>query len=111
MRVKANWNGEYPCLCHGEWTLIVDGTDVSDLIPKELRCYEMNTFGTYERWYFNDNGFETFEDYHDGLECDDWIEANKDWLDLITEDHDTQVDIFYAISEHDFRAGSCGGCI
>ena len=29
-KVKAKWNGRYPNFCSGQWTLIVNGTDVSD---------------------------------------------------------------------------------
>ena len=109
--VEARWSGSYPNLCRGEWTLKIGGNDVSSLIPKELRYDEMNTYGTYETWYFDDNAMEVFEDYEDGLDCDEWIEENKYWLDAIAEDYDTQVKIFKAINEQDWRSGSCGGCI
>ena len=108
--VNAYWSGSYPTLCYGKWTLEVNGVDVSDLIPKELRESEMNTFGTYQEWHFED-WLEVFEDYDDGLKCDEWIEENKYWLDAITEDTNVQKKIFYAINEHDWRHGSCGGCI
>ena len=49
--------------------------------------------------------------YYDGLEVDDWIDANNDWLNNITKDYALKERIFYAIQEQDFRAGSCGGCI
>ena len=70
----------------------------------------MNTFGTYEEWHFED-WIEVFEDYEDGLMCDEWIAENKYWLDDITDDYNIQTEIFYAISEEDFRHNSCGGCI
>lgn len=108
--VKAQWSGSYPCLCSGEWTLEVNGVDVSNYIPDELRHNEMNTYGTYEEWHFED-WLEVFEDYEDGLMCDEWIAENKNWLDVITDDINVQMEIFYAISEEDFRHGSCGGCI
>lgn len=108
--VKAKWSGSYPCLCYGEWTLEVNGKNVSDLIPDELRRSCMNTYGTYEEWHF-ENWVEVFEDYEDGLMCDEWIAENKYWLDIITDDIDTQVEIFNAINEQDWRSGSCGGCI
>lgn len=108
--VEARWSGSYPNLCSGEWTLKVNGKDVSDLIPKELRRSEMNTYGTYEEWHF-ENWLEVFEDYEDGLDCDEWIAENKYWLDTITDDINVQTEIFNAISEEDFRHGSCGGCI
>ena len=108
--VEARWSGSYPNLCHGEWTLKVDGNNVSGLIPKELRHDEMKTYGTYQSWHF-ENWMEVFEDYEDGLVCDEWIAENKYWLDTITNDLDIQEEIYYAINKQDWRAGSCGGCI
>lgn len=40
-----------------------------------------------------------------------WIAVNKYWLDNISTDLDTQIQIYIAISAQDFREGSCGGCI
>ena len=37
--VVANYTGTYPNLCVGEWTLKVNGKDVSDKIPEELRSF------------------------------------------------------------------------
>ena len=108
--VEAKWSGSYPCLCHGEWTLIVNGKNVNSLIPDELKNSSMGTYGTYQSWHFEDWN-EVFEDYEDGLMCDEWIVENKYWLDDITDDYNIQTEIFYAISEEDFRHGSCGGCI
>ena len=109
--VEAYWDGLYPTLCFGTWTLRVNGKDVSALIPKELRHNEMNTYGTYQSWYFDEDWLEVFEDYEDGLDCDEWVSENKYWLDTITDDTKVQDDIYYAISENDWRHGSCGGCI
>ena len=108
--VEAKWSGSYPCLCYGKWTLKVNGKDVSSMIPKELRESSMNTYGTYQTWHFED-WLEVFEDYEDGLDCDDWIMENKSWLDTITTELDTQREIYCAISAQDFRSGSCGGSI
>lgn len=108
--VKAKWSGSYPCLCSGKWSLEVNGVDVSDYIPNELRKSPMNTYGVYEEWHF-ENWIEVFEDYEDGLMGDEWIEQNKYWLDTITEDISVQIEIFYAITKEDWRYGSCGGCI
>lgn len=108
--VEAKWSGSYPTLCRGEWTLKVNGKNVSGLIPRKLRHSAMNTYGTYEEWHFED-WKEVFEDYEDGLVCEEWIAENKYWLDTITEDYDTQVEIYKAINKHDWRNGSCGGCI
>lgn len=109
--VKANWSGSYPCLCHGTWILEVNGVDVSSSIPEGLRYDEMNTFGIYDTWSFDDDYMEVWEDYEDGLKCDEWIKENKYWLDTITNDSDTQIEIFNAINEEDFRRNSCGGCV
>lgn len=109
--VEAKWSGRWPCLCYGQWTLKVNGKDVTDKIPEILRSSEMNTYGTYQSWYFNENNMEEFEDYEDGLFCEEWIEANKEWLDTITTDHRVQQEIYCKISAEDFRHGSCGGCI
>lgn len=110
MSVKAYWSGRYPCLCYGTWRLIVDGEDVSDMIPEDLRDKPMNTFGTYSTWYFND-WVEEFDSYEDGLTCEDWIRENDYWLSDITDNHETKEQIYYAINGEDFRTGSCGGCI
>lgn len=111
MSVIAEWSGEWPCLCYGTWTLIVNDEDVSDKIPDELRSSPMGTYGEYQSWHFDENWSEVFDSYIDGLQCDEWIEKNKDWLDKISTDHSLQTQIYSAISEADFRTGSCGGCI
>lgn len=107
---EAAWTGCYPCLCFGEWIIKKDGKDVSDAIPDDLRHYHMNTEGTYERWYFDDNYSEVFESYEDGLGLYQWIEQNP-WIDRICHNEEEKQDLFYAISGADFRPGSCGGCI
>ena len=109
--VIAKWSGEYPCLCCGEWTLNVDGKDVSDKIPSDLRESSMNTYGTYQSWHFDEDCLEVFEDYDSGLDCKEWIEENDEWLNEITTDYSVKEQIFLAIQSEDFRAGSCGGCI
>ena len=108
--VEAKWSGSYPCLCSGSWTLIIDGKDVSKKIPKKLRKSSMNTLGTYQSWHFED-WMEVFEDYSDGLDCDEWIDENDYWLKEITDNNDTKILIYQAINKEDFRSGSCGGCI
>ena len=110
MEVKAKWTGRGFVLCVGEWKLYVDGKDVTDKIPEDLRTEPMNTYKRYWRWYFKD-GVEELESYYDGLKRDEWIESNKYWLNKITKDIDVQRQIFKAINEQDFRPNSCGGCI
>ena len=108
--VEAKWSGKWPCLCYGEWTLIVDGVDVSDKIPEELKDSPMNTYGDYKCWRFT-NWDVKWSSYDNGLECDEWIEANLEWLKTITEDREVMEQIYDAINVKDFRYGSCGGCI
>lgn len=109
--VTATWSGQYPCLCSGTWTLIIDGKDYTDHIPQEIVNEPMYTFGTYAEWYFDDDWQEQCDDYVDGLSCDDWIKANNEWLSTITDDDYLKTLIYCAFSENDFRYGSCGGCI
>ena len=108
--VKAYWSGSYPNLCSGRWRLEVNGVDVTCYIPPKLRNCPMETLGEYQSWHF-ENWNEVFESYVDGLSCNEWIEKNKYWLDIITDDIDVQTEIFNAINEEDWRYGSCGGCI
>lgn len=109
--VEAEWSGGYPCLCHGKWTLKVDGKDVSDKIPENLRDDNMNTYKSYQKWHFDEGYREKWEYYNDGLRCEDWIEVNGYWLNKIVADKDIQKCVFYAINEEDWRHSSCGGCI
>ena len=108
--VKANWSGSFPNLCCGEWTLEVNGVDVSMFIPSELRHSDMNTYGIYEEWHF-ENWAEVWESYEEGLGCDEWIEEHEYWLNTITDNVNIKKEIFYAINDKDWRHGSCGGCV
>lgn len=108
--VEAIWSGEYPCLCSGKWSLIINGIDVSNKIPEELRQSPMGTYNTYQGWYFKD-WIERFYDYEDGLIAGEWVEKNLYWLETITKDPALQDEIFNAIQNEDWRYSSCGGCI
>lgn len=99
--IEAKWDDL--CLCCGKWTLIVDGKDVSDLIPNNLRNMPMGTYGTYVEWYFDENMLEVWKSYEDGFMCDEWIKVNKYWLDTITYNIDIHRDIYLAIKRKDFR--------
>ena len=110
--VVANWTGEYPNLCHGEWQLWIDGVDYSDKIPKALRKNtHMDTFGHYEQWAFDEEFSEVWETYEEGLEVDEWIETNWSWLLEITTEEELMKSIYYAFQKVDWRHGQCGGCI
>ena len=109
--VEAKWSGKWPCLCHGKWTLIIDGVDVSDKIPEELRDSPMGTYGFYDTWRFDEDWNTIWESYENGFECKFWIEENLEWLKTITIDKKVMEQVYDAINAEDFRAGSCGGCI
>lgn len=109
-KIKVNWTGVYPCLCYGEWKIWVDGKDVSDFIPEDLRNSPMETYGTYNQWHFEDC-IEVFEDYEDGLSFDEWIEENDTWISKFLDTVEEKYELYCLINEIDFRHGSCGGCI
>lgn len=79
MSVEVRWTGSYPCLCCGTWILKVNGKNVSEKIPDELRHEPMGTYGTYSYWHFA-GWEEKFKEYQDGMKCERWVEANKSWL-------------------------------
>jgi hypothetical protein len=104
--VTAKWTGSYPCLCHGEWKLYINGQDYSHIIPEEKRHSDMGTAGTYQEWWFED-WIETFGTYEDGMEYEEWMGENEWVLDLPA----APFDVFLAFQAEDWRSGSCGGCI
>ena len=105
--VAAEWTSEYPCLCSGQWRLTICGIDWSNTIPANKRFSHMNTAGTYQEQWFDDDMHEQFGDYKDGLEFDEWIAENP-WVMLLPA---APQDVFYAIQAQDFRPGEYGGCI
>jgi len=109
--VEASWSGRHPNLCCGEWSLVVNGIDVSDKIPRKLSESPMNTYGEYRRaiddWETGDVVYFTYED---GLQEEAWIRKNDYWLNKITDKAEIKSDIFKEIQFNDFRGGSCGGC-
>ena len=102
----VEWTGKWPCLCHGEWRIKVDGVDYSWVIPEDLRDRPMNTCGTYQAWHF-ENWNDVWESYESGLECEDWIAKNS-WVNVLPIEPE---EAFLAFQACDWRHGSCGGCI
>lgn len=107
----AAWSGKAPVLCEGEWSLFLDGTDVSSRIPEALRVSPMGTYGEYAVCSLDDEGDERWNHHLDGLKEAEWIEANMYWLKSITQDREALSAIFLAISQKDWRHGCCGGCL
>lgn len=110
-KITASWSGSYPCLCHGRWTLTIDGKDCIEKIPEKMRDEPMNTFGTYSRWGFSPSWSEEWEEYEDGLREDEWIRENIDWLMDLPIPAEYYKHVFIAFQKEDFRTGQCGGCI
>lgn len=114
-KLKVEWTGKYPCLCSGKW--IIKYGDLELDIPKEYKHSHMNTYGEYSSWYFDENMFEQFESHIEGLNVDEWINENRNWITDMFKNKDIEVtnellsDLFYKIQECDWRYGSCGGCI
>lgn len=109
--MTAEWTGKYPNLCRGKWILKDGSRNISSIIPDDLLHNEMGTYKTFEKWEFDDKWNEEWSTYEDGLECEDWIEANYEWLSVYTQDSKTMRDIYDAFNKNDWRHGSCGGCI
>lgn len=106
--VYAEWTGAYPNLCCGKWVLKVNDIDYSELLEGKG---EMNTYGSYPTWYFDDDYCENWEYYEDGLKFPEWKLANSEWLEKITDNQELQEDIYEAIASVDWRHMMCGGCI
>ncbi len=108
---KATWSGKYPCLCVGEWTLYLDGVDVSDVIPQILRISPMGTRKEYAAVRFDENCNETYEYYWDGLSAKKWIRKNLYWVTKICKTWGEAFELYHAINDADWRHSSCGGCL
>ncbi len=109
MNIEAKWTGKWPCLCHGEWIITIDGVKVN--LPEEVRTSDMGTYGCYRRWWFESNWEEAWDSYEDGLEFQPWVEENSSWLSNLHLSEEDLHALYDAISEEDWRHGSCGGCI
>lgn len=110
---EARWHGSAWALCCGSWTLKRDGEDITDAIPDDLIDSDMGTYGTYSQWFFGgDDGWtEEWEDYEDGMNCEEWCEANEYWIKNICDDDEDRRKLFETFQGEDFRTSSCGGCI
>ena len=107
--IKVEWTGSWPCLCHGEWKLTIDGEDWSWIIP--FPNEDANTYGTYSSWQFDENYLKEWDSYEDGLNCSEWLSANAVWIAKLNLTSEEARLLYEGFQESDWRHGSCGGCI
>lgn len=105
----ASWSGSYPCLCFGEWTLYHNGEEIDVEIP--FQNEPADTFGEYIEWYFDEDYIENEKYYEDGLDEEEWIKENIEYLKQVTDDNKQYEYIYKAFQENDWRYGSCMGCV
>ena len=104
---RAEWSGKYPNFCLGEWKLYRNEIEIE--LPYPIKREPMDTYGTYSRWYSEENWGIDWESYEDGLKPVDWIEKNQEWLSKIADPEDFEK-IYDALSACDWRHFQCGGC-
>lgn len=110
--ITAEWTGSYPCLCHGEWIIHVDGIKLTG-----IQNDSFNTLGNYDEWYFGDNWSEEWDSYRDGVCFEEWVADVPNGLreslvrHCIEPTSELLHALYVAISDVDWRSGSCGGCI
>lgn len=105
----AAWSTQGNTLCLGHWNINYKGLPLT--LPVERREKDMGTNNIYN---FMDPEDEL---YREGLEEDDWIVENADWLADVFITHDIPLEeemfraFYQAVNKVDWRCGSCGGCI
>ena len=115
--ITAEWTGSYPTLCFGEWIIEIDGVRIVDDTEDIILKGNMDTYGEYSKWCFDDDYSEAWNCYMDGLEYDKWIqsETGKELIELIKRNgfdltDDELEELYFNLQREDFRNGSCGGC-
>ncbi|KMV33737.1 hypothetical protein [Franconibacter pulveris] len=105
----AAWSRNGNLLCHGHWIITFAGKPVT--LPQRWQDKAMGTWGIYS---IIDPEDETFAD---GLEEDEWIVENVEWLtDCFFENHippeeDNYRFFWRAVNRADWRCTSCAGCM
>lgn len=106
---SARWTAKGNNLCLGQWEIRYLGRQLE--LGAARREKDMGTFGIFS-YIFPDD-----EDFAEGLPEDDWILENAAWLADLFAEYDIPIDeqhmrwFYQAINRHDWRCGSCGGCI
>ena len=114
INVNVVWTGEWPRKCKGRWIFEVDGKDYRYLLPfanDDGVDLPADTFGTYECWNMDSEGERLWLHTENGLDIEDWIDQNREWLEVITPHENDWDDIFYAFQNADWRFKECGGCV
>ena len=106
-KITAKWTSSDPCLCNREWHITIDGVEIE--LPEWKKNDHMDTYGTYYRWYSNDNGYNELFSYTDGLTFDPWVDANP-WVKELNLTLEEERALFKAISDEDWRYEDCGAC-
>lgn len=106
---SARWTAKGHNICLGHWEISYAGQPLP--LDAARRQEDMGTYGNFNFLFPDD------EDFFEGLNEDDWILKNVDWLADLFADHDIPIDeehmrAFYrAVNRQDWRCGSCGGCM
>jgi len=106
---KATWSEQGHTICLGHWEISYQGRPLR--IPGARLDQDMGTYGIYSFLFPDDPEFA------EGLEEEEWILENVDWLTDLFISEDIPVDeqhfrwFYQAVNAQDWRCGSCGGCI
>ena len=105
----ARWTATGSNICVGHWEISHLGQPLE--LDSERRENDMGTYAIYS-YIFPDD-----EMYAEGLQEDEWIIANLDWLMHLFIANNIPTDeahfryFYQAVNKQDWRCGSCGGCI
>lgn len=106
---SASWTATGNNLCLGHWE--IHHLDQPLQIDAARLAEDMGTYGIYS-YIFPDD-----EDWAEGLAEDEWIVENAGWLGELLARHNIPADeahlrwFYQAVNPHDWRCGSCGGCL
>jgi hypothetical protein len=106
---RAAWSQQGHTLCLGHWQVFYLDRELT--LPEAQQCDHMGTFGNFS-YLFQDD-----PDWEEGLQEDDWIVANIDWLSDWFDMQGIPLDescfrwFYQAVNAVDWRCSACGGCI
>lgn len=105
----ARWTASGNNLCLGQWEICYCGLPLA--LESAIAERDMGTFGNFSYIYPDD------DEFIEGLPEDDWILENIGWISDLFAAQDIPIDeahmrwLYRAINPHDWRCGSCGGCL